>query len=66
MHMADALLSPTVGVSFWAGTMAFIGYASRKLKDSIDDKIIPLMGVLGAFIFASQMINAPKIGRAHV
>lgn len=57
MHMADALLSPAVGGAFWAGTAATIGYASKKLKDGQDDRKIPLMGVLGAFIFASQMIN---------
>jgi len=57
MHMADALLSPTVGATFWAVTLAAIGYASKKLKEQIDDKMIPLMGVLGAFIFAAQMIN---------
>jgi len=57
MHMADALLSPAVGATFWAGTVAAIGYASKKLKETVDDKMIPLMGVLGAFIFASQMIN---------
>lgn len=57
MHMADALLSPAVGATFWAGTIAVSGYASKKLKEQIDDKLIPLMGVLGAFIFAAQMIN---------
>jgi cobalt/nickel transport system permease protein len=57
MHMADALLSPVVGATFWAGTIAAIGYASKKLKANIEDKLVPLMGVLGAFIFASQMIN---------
>ena len=57
MHMADALLSPAVGTTFWAGTIAAIGFASKRLQESVDDKMIPLMGVLGAFIFASQMIN---------
>ena len=57
MHMADALLSPAVGATFWAGTIGTIGYASKKLKERPDDRKIPLMGVLGAFIFASQMIN---------
>jgi len=57
MHMADALLSPAVGGTFWAGTIGAIGYASKKLKEHLDDRKIPLMGVLGAFIFASQMIN---------
>jgi cobalt/nickel transport system permease protein len=57
MHMADALLSPAVGATLWAGTIGTIGYASKKLTEQIDDRKIPLMGVVGAFIFASQMIN---------
>ncbi len=57
MHMADALLSPTVGATFWAGTLGTIAYCSKKLKENLDEKLIPLMGVLGAFIFAAQMIN---------
>lgn len=57
MHMADALLSPAVGATMWAGSIAAIGYSSRILKDRIDNKTIPLMGVMGAFIFAAQMIN---------
>jgi cobalt/nickel transport system permease protein len=57
MHMADALLSPAAGAAFWAGTLGTIAYCSKKLKENMDEKMIPLMGVLGAFIFAAQMIN---------
>ena len=57
MHMADALLSPTVGGAMWAGTLGTIVYCARKLKEKMDEKMVPLMGVLGAFIFAGQMIN---------
>jgi len=57
MHMADALISPAVGGSMFAVTAGLIGYSSKKLKENLDDKFIPLMGVLGAFIFAGQMIN---------
>ncbi|OGW36582.1 MAG: cobalamin biosynthesis protein CbiM [Nitrospirae bacterium RBG_13_39_12] len=57
MHMSDALLSPTVGGALWAGTIGTIVYCARKLKEKMDEKMIPLMGVLGAFIFAGQMIN---------
>ncbi|HYQ48004.1 MAG TPA: energy-coupling factor ABC transporter permease [Thermodesulfovibrionales bacterium] len=57
MHMADALLSPAVGATFWAGSLGTIAYCAKKLKESMDEKMIPLMGVLGAFIFAAQMIN---------
>lgn len=57
MHMADALISPTVGVTFWALSVGGITYSAKKLKDKMDEKLIPLMGVLGAFVFAAQMIN---------
>jgi len=57
MHMADALISPAVGGAMWVATAGLIGYCSKKIKEDIDDRKIPLMGVLGAFIFAAQMIN---------
>ena len=57
MHMADALISPAVGGTLWAATAGLIGYSSRKVKQDMDERRIPLMGVLGAFIFAAQMIN---------
>jgi len=57
MHMADALLSPAVGGAMWAGSLGTIIYCAKKLKEKMDEKMIPLMGVLGAFIFAGQMIN---------
>ena len=57
MHMSDALLSPAVGGMMWAGSVAAIGYSSKKLRENMDNKTIPLMGVMGAFIFAAQMVN---------
>jgi len=57
MHMADALISPAVGGTMWAASAGLIGYCSKKVKDDLDDTRIPLMGVVGAFIFAAQMIN---------
>jgi cobalt/nickel transport system permease protein len=57
MHMSDALISPTVGAAMWTASAGLIAYSSRKLKEEADDRKIPLMGVLGAFIFAAQMIN---------
>lgn len=57
MHMADALLSPAVGCTMWAASAGTIAYCSKKVRQEMDDKKVPLMGVLGAFIFAAQMIN---------
>ena len=57
MHMADALISPAVGGVMWAATAGLTVYSARKVKEELDDRKVPLMGVLGAFIFAAQMIN---------
>jgi cobalt/nickel transport system permease protein len=57
MHMADALLSPAVGGAMWAAAAAGIGYCSRRIRRAGDDGLVPLMGVLGAFVFTAQMIN---------
>lgn len=57
MHMADALLSPAVGGVMWAASAATIAVSSKQVQGELDDSKIPLMGVLGAFIFAAQMIN---------
>ena len=57
MHMADALLSPAVGAVFIVGSGVAMAVAARKLKDEADNRKVPLMGVMGAFVFAAQMIN---------
>ena len=57
MHMGDALVSPAVGTVMWAATAATTVYCARRLRDEDEPAKVPLMGVLGAFIFAAQMIN---------
>ncbi|MBU2490512.1 MAG: energy-coupling factor ABC transporter permease [Proteobacteria bacterium] len=57
MHMADALISPVVGGAVWAASAGLITYSSKKVREDADDSKVPLMGVMGAFIFACQMIN---------
>jgi cobalt/nickel transport system permease protein len=57
MHMADALISPTVGGTMLAATAGLIAYSAKKTGEDLDEGKVPLMGVLGAFIFAAQMIN---------
>lgn len=57
MHMADALISPAVGGAMWITTAGIISYSAKKVQKELDESKVPLMGVLGAFIFAAQMIN---------
>ncbi len=57
MHMADALISPAVGGAMLAVTVGAAVYSAKKIQNDMDEKKIPLMGVMGAFVFAAQMIN---------
>ena len=57
MHMADALVSPAVAGAAGAAAIALLATAAKKVKTGTSDSIVPLMGVMGAFIFAAQMIN---------
>ena len=57
MHMADALISPAVGISMLAVSAGVLGSSMRRVRQKFDEKQIPLMGVMGAFVFAAQMIN---------
>jgi len=57
MHMADALLSPAVGGVMWTAAAGAIACCARRVNTALDDRRVPLMGVLGAFVFAVQMIN---------
>lgn len=57
MHMADALVSATVAGTMYALSAGTAAYSVKKIRLENDDKKIPVMGVMGAFIFAAQMIN---------
>ena len=57
MHMADGFVSPAVGCTMWAATAAITVLCARKIKQEKEARLVPLMGVLGAFIFACQMLN---------
>ena len=57
MQMADALISPLVGGTMLAVSTGFVGYSARTLSRNPDDAKVPLMGVMGAFVFSAQMIN---------
>lgn len=58
MHISDALISPAVGGTMLAVSAAAIGYSAFKIKKTEHaENTLPLMGVMGAFVFAAQMVN---------
>ena len=57
MHMADALVSPAVGTVMYAASATAIGYSLYRIKKEDKEDILPVMGVMSAFVFAGQMVN---------
>lgn len=57
MHMSDALISPVVAGGMATASAGLIAYSVYKTKNELEEKKIPLMGVMGAFVFTAQMIN---------
>jgi len=62
MHIPDGFLEPKVWVSLTAVSAAAVAYASKKVSKNLDEKKVPLMGVIAAFVFAAQMVNFPVGG----
>ncbi|MCR5054183.1 MAG: energy-coupling factor ABC transporter permease [Lachnospiraceae bacterium] len=57
MHMADALVSPAVAGTMYVLATGAAAYSVKKVREENDPKKIPVMGVMGAFVFATQMLN---------
>lgn len=58
MHMADAMVSPVVGGAMYVASGIAAAYSIKKLREEDNfKKKIPTMGVMGAFVFATQMVN---------
>lgn len=57
MHMANELLSVPVAAGTLALAAAGLGVICRKARKLIASDKIALMGIMGAFVFAGQMVN---------
>jgi len=55
--MSDALVSPAVAGIMYVCSAAVAGFSIRNTRTGDTGRKIPLMGMMGAFVFAAQMIN---------
>jgi cobalt/nickel transport system permease protein len=62
MHIPDGFLSVWVSVVCWILSILAIGYALRRLGKDLDERQVPMMGVVAAAIFAGQMLNFAVAG----
>lgn len=59
MHIPDNFLSTPVWATLDAIAVPTVAMVSRKAHAATDTNRLPLLGVMGAFVFAAQMINFP-------
>lgn len=59
MHIPDGFLSPGIWVTLDVAAVPAAAWCARKSRAQMDETRVPLLGVMGAFIFAAQMINFP-------
>ncbi len=59
MHIPDGFLDLKTVAGTYLASGAAGAYAVQKVKKTIGEEKIPLLGVTAAFIFAAQMVNFP-------
>jgi cobalt/nickel transport system permease protein len=62
LHAPDGFFSLPVVVVGYAVSAAIIGYSVYRTNQQLNERMVPLMGVMAAFIFAAQMLNFPVAG----
>lgn len=62
MHIPDGLLNTTTAVTTYVVSAGGVSYGVREANKKLAEKHVPLMGVMGAFIFAAQMLNFTVVG----
>jgi cobalt/nickel transport system permease protein len=62
LHAADRFLTVPASLAFWAITAVVLAIAVRRTNRTLDERSVPLMGVMAAFIFAAQMFNFQVAG----
>ncbi len=62
LHIPDGFLSLLIAMICWVITALTLVLAIRNAQKSFDERLVPLAGIMAAFIFAGQMINFPVAG----
>ena len=59
MHMSDGIVNAPTSLIFGVIAVAAIGLCAVKARNELDERTVPLAGLVAAFIFAVQMVNFP-------
>jgi cobalt/nickel transport system permease protein len=59
MHMSDGIVNAPTSVVFGVLALVVLGICVLRARTELDERTVPLAGLVAAFIFAVQMVNFP-------
>jgi cobalt/nickel transport system permease protein len=59
MHMSDGIVNAPTSIVFGVIAIVAVGIGAMKARNELDERTVPLAGLVAAFIFAVQMVNFP-------
>lgn len=62
LHIPDGFLHIAVAAVCWIAALIALYFATQNAQQKFDEKLVPLAGIMAAFIFAAQMLNFPVAG----
>jgi len=61
VHIPDGFISIPTSAGFGAAAAGGVWYSIRRAARLLDDRRVPLAGLVAAFVFAAQMVNFPVV-----
>ena len=61
MHIPDGFINGTTSAGFAAAAAGGLGVAVKQTGRYLNERQVPLAGLVAAFVFAAQMVNFPVI-----
>jgi len=61
VHIPDGFINLPTSAAFGAASAGGVWYSIRQAARFLDDRRVPLAGLVAAFVFAAQMVNFPVV-----
>ena len=61
MHIPNGFIDGSVSAAFAAIAFAAITFCALRARRDLDERLVPMAGLVAAFIFAVQMLNFPVL-----
>ena len=61
LHIANGIVNLPVSLAFLGVALVVLAICVARARDQLDERFVPMAGLVAAFIFAAQMLNFPVL-----